>query len=154
MGTLYVVRHADAGTRGATSGPDRDRELSERGWRQAQALSDALAGAGIKRILASPYIRCMQTLAPLAERVGLVVEADDRLAEGAGFEGALDLAEEVRGKPAAICSHGDVIPDLLEALVRRGLELLDEPKWQKASTWVLERGRDGFANGRYVPPPA
>src|SRR5690554_1796922 len=101
VGTLYVVRHADAGTRGATSGPDPERELSARGLRQAEALSEQLAGAGIKRILASPYRRCIQTMEPLAARIGLVVEPDDRLAEGADFEGTLELAEELRAKPAA-----------------------------------------------------
>jgi 8-oxo-dGTP diphosphatase len=97
----------------------------------------------------------VETLQPLADHLGLVVEPDDRLAEGMGFTGALELARELDGAPAAICSHGDVIPDLLEALVRRGTKLKDEPRWQKGSTWVLVRdGEGGFAKARYLPPPA
>ncbi len=153
VGKLYVVRHADAGDRGRDGEPDELRPLSPRGHRQAEALCEQLADVGIQRLVASPYQRCIDTLAPLAERLGLEVEPDVRLAEAMGPIGALELADELRGGPAALCSHGDVIPDLLEALVRRGTNLKDEPRWQKASTWVLTRDGDGFSKGRYVPPP-
>jgi len=150
---LYVVRHADAGTRGGSDEPDELRSLSARGQRQADGLKDQLADAGITRLLASPFRRCIETLEPLATHLGLKVEADDRLAEGTGSAGALALAEEVRDAPAAFCSHGDVIPDLLDALLRRGIKLKQEPRWQKASTWVLTRDGDTFTKGVYLPPP-
>lgn len=153
VGKLYVVRHADAGTRGRDDGPDELRPLSKRGRAQADALRDLLADAGIQRLVSSPYRRCVDTLQPLAEHLGLVVEPDPRLAEGRGFSGALELADELRHAPAAICSHGDVIPDLLEALVRRGTTFKDEPRWPKASTWVLTRDGDGFSKARFLPPP-
>jgi 8-oxo-dGTP diphosphatase len=151
---LYVVRHADAGSRGHADGPDELRGLSARGKRQAEGLRGLLADAGITRLVASPFARCVETVAPLAVHLGLEVEVDDRLGEGRGFAGALDLAAELCGGPAAICSHGDVIPDLLEELLRRGTKLKDEARWPKASTWVLTRGTDGFSTGRYLPPPA
>lgn len=153
MGKLYVVRHADAGSRGRDGVPDELRPLSQRGHRQADALRDQLADAGLQRLVASPFRRCIDTLVPLGEHLGIEVEPDVRLAEAMGAIGALELAEELRGVPAAVCSHGDVIPDLLEALVRRGTNLKDEPRWQKASTWVLTRDGDGFSKGRYLPPP-
>jgi len=151
---LYVVRHAHAGTRGEWDGPDEERPLSERGRRQARALVETLAEAGVTRLVSSPYRRCIQTLEPLAEVSGLAVVVDDRLAEGTGFAPAMDLAEELSSEPAVLCSHGDVIPDLLEALVRRGLELQDPARWPKASTWVLTRDEHGFVKGRFLPPPA
>lgn len=150
---LYVVRHADAGTRGSSDEPDELRPLSVRGQRQADGLKDQLADAGITRLVASPFRRCIDTLEPLATYLGLKVEADDRLAEGTGSAGALALAEEVRDAPAAFCSHGDVIPDLLDALLHRGIKLKQEPRWQKASTWVLTRDGDTFSKGAYLPPP-
>jgi 8-oxo-dGTP diphosphatase len=150
---LYVVRHAHAGSRGQADGPDDLRPLSERGWRQAHALVEVLAEAGVTRLVSSPYVRCMQTLEPLAAALGLAVQADDRLAEGSGFEPALALAEELSEAPAVVCSHGDVIPDLLEALVRRGMELQDPARWPKGSTWVLTRDDEGFVKARYLPPP-
>lgn len=153
MGKLYVVRHADAGTPGQDDGPDRLRGLSERGRRQARGLRDQLAGEGIVRLTASPSRRCVETLEPLAERLGIAVEVDDRLREGQGADGVLALAEELRGGPAAVCSHGDVIPDLLEALLQQGMKLDDELRWPKASAWVLTRGAEGFVKATYICPP-
>jgi 8-oxo-dGTP diphosphatase len=150
---LYVVRHADAGPRGGRHEPDERRALSKRGQRQAEGLRDQLADAGITRVLSSPFLRCVQTVAPLAERLGLEVEVDDRLAEGRGADGPLSVAEEVRGTRAVVCSHGDVIPDLLDAVLAHGTVLKDELRWQKASTWVLTWNGDRFAKGKYLPPP-
>jgi 8-oxo-dGTP diphosphatase len=127
---LYVIRHADAGPRGQHDGPDDERPLSDRGRRQAAGLRDRLADAGIGRLVTSPYRRCRETLEPLAAQLGLEVEADERLAEGMGCSGALALAGELAPTTAAICSHGDVIPDLLDALLRRGIRLKDELRWQ------------------------
>ena len=153
MVKLYVVRHADAGHR--TKGEaDRDRTLSGRGRRQADGLRDALTDAGITRLVASPYVRCMETLAPIGTALGLEVVADERLAEGATAADALTLARELRDAPAAVCSHGDVIPDLLDTLLADGLKVKDELRWQKASTWVLTWDGDQLTKGRYIPPPA
>ena len=153
MTALYLVRHAHAGDRSDFDGPDRQRPLSSRGWRQAEGLRDALADAGITRLVASPFVRCIQTLEPLAAKLGVPVEPDERLEEGAGARGALELAGALRAAPAAFCSHGDVIPDILDELLRRGLELRDELRWQKASAWVLAWDGDRLATGRYLPPP-
>ena len=68
--------------------------------------------------------------------------------------GALALAHELRDTSAVLCSHGDVIPDLLDALLASGTKLKDELRWQKASTWVLSWDGDQIAKGRYLPPPA
>jgi 8-oxo-dGTP diphosphatase len=154
VGKLFVVRHADAGHRSDWDGPDRTRPLSTRGWRQAVALVEALRDDPPQRLLASPYARCLQTLEPLAERLGLEVEAEERLAEGAGATGALALAAELCDATAVLCSHGDVIPDLLEQLVRDGVRLKDDLRWQKASTWVFTRDGERLAKGRYLPPPS
>jgi len=151
---LYVVRHAHAGSRRDWDGSDEERPLSDRGWRQARALGTSLAETGVTRLVSSPYRRCVQTLEPLAEASGLEVLVDERLAEGTGSAPALELAEQLEAEPAVLCSHGDVIPDLLEALVRRGLELQDPARWPKASTWVLTRDEEGFVKGRFLPPPA
>ena len=154
MGKLYVVRHADAGQRSEWKGPDATRPLSHRGERQSEGLRDLLADSEATRLLASPFRRCVQTLEPLATHLGLTVEPDDRLAEGTGAHGALSLADEVGEGSAVFCSHGDVIPDLLDQLVRDGLKLKkEELRWQKASTWVLHRDGDRFTKGRYLPPP-
>src|SRR5688572_16126305 len=109
---LYVVRHAHAGSRSSWAGADHDRPLSKRGQRQAAGIAERLAGAGITRLVSSPAVRCVQTLEPLAARLGLPVDADERLLEGASGGDALSLAGELcagGGEAAVLCSHGDVI---------------------------------------------
>ena len=153
MTKLFVIRHAHAGSRHDWDGPDHLRPLDEKGWRQAQAIADLLADEGTKRVVSSPIVRCVQTLEGLADKIGLPILIDERLAEGAGGAAALELVDELRGTSAAICSHGDVVPDLLDALVERGLELPRRRKWQKGSIWALEGDRDQLTTGHYVPPP-
>ena len=152
MHRLYLVRHADAGHRSEWPGKDVDRPLSPKGQRQANGLRDLLADSDATRLLSSPYTRCVQSLEPLGKRLHLPVEPDERLAEGAGAK-ALVLAHELADTDAVLCSHGDVIPDVLEGLLQEGLKLRDELRWQKASTWVLTWDGGRPAKGRYLSPP-
>ena len=63
---VLVVRHAKAGDRSSWPGADRDRPLSGKGRRQAEALVDTLSDWKPVRILSSPFARCVQTVEPLA----------------------------------------------------------------------------------------
>jgi len=154
VGKLYVIRHAHAGSRGPDDTADRHRPLSDRGHKQAAALCEQLATAGITQFISSPFRRCIDTLRPLAALAGLEVEEDPRLGEARGSSGALELTDELREVTAAVCSHGDVIPDVLDALARAGVRFDDELRWPKASTWILTRSNGGFSKASYVPPPA
>ncbi|PWS38626.1 histidine phosphatase family protein [Falsiroseomonas bella] len=52
----------------------KDPKLTELGHQQAEAAAEALAGVQeIRRIIASPYTRALQTAAPLARRLRLPV---------------------------------------------------------------------------------
>jgi 8-oxo-dGTP diphosphatase len=134
---LFLVRHAKAGHR--EFGPvDRERSLSADGHTQAKALVSCLADFTVTRLLTSPFTRCRQTLAPLAEATGLGLENTFQLAEGAPFEPVLKLLEELPDG-SVLCSHGDLIPDVMQALVRRGLNVVGDENWTKGSVWVLER---------------
>lgn len=145
---LYLVRHAKAGARGY--GPaDRDRGLTTAGWDQAQSLARWLGGAPVTRLLSSPYLRCRQTLEPLAEATGLAVESVEWLSEGMMFDVVLDrLADVAEG--TVLCSHGDVIPEVIGALIRRGTVTLGEPRWEKGSAWVLEREDSEWRRARPI----
>jgi 8-oxo-dGTP diphosphatase len=151
--SVFVVRHAKAGHRNSWDGDDRVRPLSKPGLAQADAIADRLAGEQVTALISSPYARCMQTLEPLGERVGLAVAADERLAEGTTLEDVLALLAAA-GDGAVLCSHGDVIPELIEGLHRRGMEISSRPDWRKATIWVLELGGGGaVARGTVEPPP-
>ncbi len=152
---LYVIRHSAAGNRSAWDRPDDLRPLSHKGRRQAEAIADMLESVGIDRLVSSPSVRCVQSLEPLAHRLGQQVEIDERLAEGQDGEGALDLADELRKKvdAAALCSHGDVIPDMLRILKATTARFKEPLLWPKASTWVLTWDSGSWTKARYIPPP-
>jgi phosphohistidine phosphatase SixA len=152
---LYVVRHAHAGSRSHWNGPDHARPLTTKGHRQSAAIADTLAAAGAERLASSPTRRCVQTLEPLAERLGLVIDEDRRLAEGASGVEALALADERRNEHDAtvVCSHGDVIPDMLRILKATTTRFSDPFVWPKASIWVLTWDGERWAKARYIPPP-
>ena len=148
--SVYVVRHGKAGHRETWAGDDdTQRPLTKAGRRQAEALADRLAGAGVKTLLSSPYVRCVQSLEPLADRLGLPIKTDDRLAEGTDFEDTLELVREA-GDGAVLCTHGDVLTDVMNALVRRGTRLTTPPEWRKGSVWILN---DDLTEATAEPPP-
>lgn len=146
----YLIRHAKAGSRRDWDGDDRDRPLSSNGVKQAEAIADRLADVGITELWSSPYRRCVATLEPLAGRVGLVVVEDERLAENTLVAETLVLLEEA-GDGAALCTHGDMLPEIIEALLVRGMVLTTAPDWRKASVWVLDG--NSFEKAAAEPPP-
>jgi 8-oxo-(d)GTP phosphatase len=94
----------------------------------------------VERICSSPHVRCRETVEPLARRLGIAIEDRDELAEGAGKDSALALADEIGPATAVLCTHGDVVVDLL------GEES------EKGSTWVLEIMDGRVSRGEYLPP--
>lgn len=151
--TLFVVRHAHAGQRSEWIGDDRLRPLSLRGETQSRGIAAMLESCAPRRVVSSPARRCVQTVAPLAEALGLPVVEDDRLFEGAAVGEIRSLLDDVAVDDAVLCSHGDVIPVLLDLLVDAGLQPERNLVWQKASVWIAERDDGGWRTGRYLPPP-
>jgi phosphohistidine phosphatase SixA len=151
--TLFLVRHGDAGPRHEWRQPDDLRPLSKKGRRQAKALAGFLAERHVDRVLSSPSMRCCQTVEPLAREFGLDVERTPALLEGVSTKKALALVDSLLQHDAVLCSHGDVIPDVLRALIRRGMQVNGDRAWAKGSVWELETDGDHVASGRYHPPP-
>lgn len=165
MPMLLLVRHASAGTRGA--GPsDRERPLDERGLAQAAALPalllpllDPPPGPSSGQppepvdVRSSPARRCVETVEPLARALGAAVEVDVALLEGCDVR-ALHARIATLTRPTVWASHGDVIPELLGMLARRGLDLGPAPSCRRASTWAIEVHRGEPHRARLLPPPA
>ena len=150
---LYLVRHAKAGNRSQWDSDDSARPLTGRGRRQSIAIAERLAPFATGSLISSPSLRCVQTLEPLAKRLGTTIVVDEKLAEGAGFDGAVDLLATLPDG-SVLCSHGDVIPDTIAALKRRRCEIVGEPDWRKASVWQLHRGVAGaISEATALPPP-
>jgi len=112
--SVVLLRHARAGEREEWIGDDFHRPLDDRGRRQAQELVAELVALGVRRAISSPYVRCVQTLEPL----GLQVEHDDRLAEGATRAATLELLDSL--EDAVACTHGDVIEAVLGRTLKKG----------------------------------
>ena len=53
-----------------------------------------------------------------------------------------------------MCSHGDVIPAILDALVRRGMTIEGMRDTRKASVWVLHKVGDDFTSAEVWAPPS
>jgi 8-oxo-dGTP diphosphatase len=104
--SVILLRHTSAGDREHWDGDDRLRPLDDLGYDQAIALPGELAGRNISRIVSSPYLRCIESVEPLAAALGLTVELDARLAEGASRADVLELLAELDGGLA--CTHGDI----------------------------------------------
>ena len=151
---LFLVRHAEAGDPKAWTQPDHIRPLTPQGRRQAEALVDLFGGSPITRVLSSPYVRCVQTVEPLSRALGLEVEETSDLEENTGPRG-LDLIRRLAGSTAVLCTHGDVVRDVLDALHdHHGLDIPRGYPCAKGSIWVLEGDKSPPAEARYLPPPA
>jgi 2,3-bisphosphoglycerate-dependent phosphoglycerate mutase len=74
---IYLVRHCDAVGQGAEAG------LTAEGVMQAEGLAELLSGSGIGRIVSSPFARAVASIEPLASRLGVEIELDERLIEAA-----------------------------------------------------------------------
>jgi phosphohistidine phosphatase SixA len=149
---LYLVRHAKAGSRSGWLGPDEARPLSKSGREQAQGIKRLLAEWPVPRVMSSPFVRCVETVTPLSNKLGRSVETTRVLAEGHAAGAVLELMAALPDY-AVLCSHGDLIPAVIDALARRGMVVDGEPDWRKGATWVLDRDGDEFVRANAMPPP-
>ena len=122
---LVLVRHAHAVARGDWRGDDdTTRPLDDLGRARAAALSGVLTAYGVTRVVTSPSERCLRTVEPYAVSAGVRLRTRRGLSEE-GFAAAPDKAHRhlarllERGEPAVLCTHGPVLPALLDDLERR-----------------------------------
>jgi phosphohistidine phosphatase SixA len=149
---VYLVRHAHAGRKAEWDGPDQARPLSETGRRQAAGLVARLRRYPVHRILSSPADRCVQTVQPLADLLGLTVEETDLLGVDATADGVLELLADPTLRHAVLCTHGELIAQVFDKLIGEGLDV-PRPSWPKGSTWVLDRhSGDRVAAASYLAP--
>lgn len=154
--TVALVRHASAGSRGAWPGDDRLRPLDETGRRQAQAVCDVLPVLGPERVLSADLVRCVDTVRPLAARLGLPVLVEPALGDRAYEEdGRRALARfdaiVAAGRPTVLCTQGDAVPGLVSAVAARdGVDLGGKLESAKGSAWLLSFADDRLVGAEYV----
>jgi 8-oxo-dGTP diphosphatase len=152
--TIYLVRHAKAGERNAWLDHDELRPLSGRGHMQARGLIDVLADARFERVVSSWYVRCLESVVPIASVRRQAIEPADALAEGASLDEALSLVRKHAGHGAVMSTHGDIMAMLLEYFAARGVDIGPNPQWPKGCTWVLDTDATNEVRAaHYIPPP-
>lgn len=113
----FLVRHAEKVLQGD------DPLLSHAGKLRAAALSDLLADAGIEGIHSTDFNRSRDTVAPLAQRLGLAIEMYDPSRPDDLLAGL-----QKTGGRQLVVGHSNTVPDLVQRLGGDGGPAIDEPR--------------------------
>jgi 8-oxo-dGTP diphosphatase len=140
--TVLVVRHGTAGSKSRFKGDDTKRPLDKKGRAQAQALVGQLLAFGATDVYAADRVRCHQTVAPLAQELGVVICNEPTLTEEAYAKRPKDGRRRVlriaaQDHTPVICTQGKVIPELIGWWCNRDSVRPDKSRNRKGSTWVL-----------------
>ena len=157
-GVVLLVRHASAGSQSTWHGDDRLRPLDACGQRQAEELVRLLAHFDPTEIISADFVRCRETVEPLAAALSLTISEEPLLSEldYPGHEDVLVERLRVLGgshRTSVACSQGEVIPNVLDRLASHDdVDLPDGPT-RKAGTWALTFQDSRLVSGEYFAPP-
>lgn len=135
---------------------DIDNGLDEKGWRQVQDLKEQFIQGALPHgevYYSSPKKRCRETIEPLAKLAGKNMIVAQKLNEREDAESEKQFLKRIHFfieellsnadnyKCIYLCSHGDVLPMMIDALtgqwreVKKGRAVIAN---RKAQTWILE----------------
>lgn len=119
---IIVARHGKAMSPSQWKGSDSTRPLLPKGLEQAERLAPSLAAFAPVKIVSSTAVRCLNTVGPVARRLGLPVRESTGISQDAYEDGATRADKQIakrleRREAVVLCSHGPVIPQLVERLV-------------------------------------
>ncbi|MFT4259176.1 NUDIX hydrolase [Microbacterium sp.] len=115
---VIALRHGKALPRAEWDEADAARPLTRRGARQAESIVGPLRAFGVRKVITSDAVRCVDTVTPLAHALRRPIAATGRISQDSWESGTADVRAVVgrrvrAGKPAVICSHGPVLPSIL-----------------------------------------
>lgn len=118
---VLIVRHAKAKPRGKWTRAEGERPLAATGRRQAQAVSRMLEAWQPLHIASSPWMRCVQTVAPYVGLHAMKLKNMKSLTEHAATrkpERARKAVQKLFDKyrSQVICTHRPVLPFVLQVL--------------------------------------
>jgi exopolyphosphatase / guanosine-5'-triphosphate,3'-diphosphate pyrophosphatase len=125
---VHLVRNAKAEKRAHFDGPELLRPLTPLGLLQADALAARLRERPVARIVSSPYLRCLQTVEPVARALGVSVEASEALAKGEAPAKAVELLLALEAPEVVCCTHAELIPELAAELEEQGVAVERLPR--------------------------
>ena len=151
--TIYLVRHAKAGDRGpgpATTSSARCRGAARSRPRRSSSSSRTARSIGCSRARTSgAWRRSCRSPACAASRSS----RSTRSPRARASKTRSTLVRKHSHHDAVMCSHGDVIPMLLEHYAARGVDLGTDPVCPKGCTWILEiDGADDVVAATYLAP--
>ena len=118
---IIIARHTKAKPRANWSAAEDERPLAGTGKRQALALARLLTAWEPSRVLSSPWLRCVQTVAPYVNEYSLTVKEKKSLSEAGAERHPKRTAKTIaslfeKGTPALVCTHRPVLPVVLDAV--------------------------------------
>lgn len=135
---VVLVRHGKAGKRSEWRGRDRARPLEPVGEAQALRLVPLLSAFAPDRIVSADLTRCIETVRPLADELGVEIRTDPAFADES-FQSSPSSSEDALmalakpGRVTVVSSQGETIPGLVDRL-GRGVR---ESDTKKGAFWVL-----------------
>jgi 8-oxo-dGTP diphosphatase len=120
---LLVVRHAKAKPRSSWTKAEGERPLAATGTRQAQAVGRLLQAWKPPRVVTSPWLRCVATVAPYAKAAGAKVKLDEALTEHRHERSPKKTAAVIQSllekqRPVAVCTHRPALPTVFGQLAK------------------------------------
>jgi 8-oxo-dGTP diphosphatase len=154
VSAVHLLRHAKAKNRLEWEHADHLRPLTKRGRREAAAIALRLADEPLGYLVSSPYVRCLETLEPLAAALDVPVETSDLLVEGAdGSDAYAFLLSLAAAGPVACCTHGDVLYEVVSLVGASDVPLDGPPMAPVASGWILDVEGERVVSARFVEQP-
>jgi 8-oxo-dGTP pyrophosphatase MutT (NUDIX family) len=119
---VIALRHGKAVSPDLWDGPDATRPLMQRGSDQAASVALGIAAYRPAALLSSTAARCVATIAPTARVTGLEVSENEAISQDAYSSRGEAVARVVakrleRAETVVLCSHGPVLPQVLQAVV-------------------------------------
>jgi 8-oxo-dGTP diphosphatase len=129
---IIALRHGKAVPPASWDGPDATRPLLHRGIEQSQSIAPAIAAWNPSRLVSSTAARCVSTIEPLAAITGLQVKLHDGISQDAYEDGRSRVKKIVakrleRRETTVLCSHGPVLPEIIDAVADATGTGLDAP---------------------------
>lgn len=128
---VIIVRHAKAKPRSSWQRAEGDRPLAATGKRQALAVTRLLAAWQPRRIITSPWLRCVSTVIPFAKKYNAKVKERSQLTEASHKRSPKKAAAIVEQlfdteHPVVLCTHRPVLPTVFKVLARHMPDPLSE----------------------------
>lgn len=138
---VILIRHATA-ERSSATGADRDRALSASGEREARTVATRVARIATKDtvVLASPYLRAMQTAQAIADALQCTVTQERLLGADHSLDEFFDAMRPYTDAQLVVVGHMPTIGNAASAMIAEGIaDLLIEPATMVGMNWRAKK---------------